>query len=124
MQHQQIKAEVFQAFEKVYDSAAFSGGRFVEEFEGNFAAFCNTKYAVGVNNGTSALQLAILALGIGPGDEVIVPANTFIASAWGVSYSGSLANFDLSILYSILYQSLCCLYLAAVTAIHEVSINY
>lgn len=92
-QHQQIKAEIFEAFERVYDSAAFSGGNFVEEFEQAFAAFCNTKYAVGLNNGTSALQLAILALGIGPGDEVIVPANTFIATAWGVSYSGAKPVF-------------------------------
>lgn len=92
-QHQQIKEEVFHAFEKVYDNAAFSGGTFVEEFEQNFASFCGTKYAVGVNNGTSALQLAIIALGIGKGDEVIVPSNTFIATAWGVSYSGATPVF-------------------------------
>lgn len=88
-QHVQVKKEIFEAFERVYDSAAFSGGQFVEEFEASFASFCKTRYAVGVNNGTSALQLAIIALGIGPGDEVIVPANTFIATAWGVSYSGA-----------------------------------
>lgn len=92
-QHQQIKAEVFEAFDKVYESAAFSGGRFVEEFEEDFASFCETKYAVGLNNGTSALQLAIITLGIGEGDEVIVPANTFIATAWGVSYSGATPVF-------------------------------
>ncbi len=92
-QHQQIKKEVFEAFEKVYDSTAFSGGPFVEEFEKNFATFCHTTYAVGVNNGTSALHLAMLALGIGPGDEVIVPANTFIATAWGVSYAGAKPVF-------------------------------
>jgi len=92
-QHRQIKQEVFEVFEKVYDNAAFSGGVFVEEFEQNFAAFCNTKYAVGVNNGTSALYLAMLALGIGAGDEVIIPANTFIATAWGVSYTGATPVF-------------------------------
>ena len=92
-QHQQLKQEIFQAFERVYDNTAFSGGRFVEDFEQSFAAFCLTKYAVGVNNGTSALQLAIIALGIGAGDEVIVPANTFIATAWGVSYSGAKPVF-------------------------------
>jgi hypothetical protein len=54
----------------------------VEEFEKDFAAFCNTRYAVGVNNGTTALHIAMLALGIGNGDEVIIPANTFIATAW------------------------------------------
>ena len=46
-----------------------------------------TSYAIGVNNGTTALHLAMLALGIGPGDEVIIPANTFIATAWGISYT-------------------------------------
>src|SRR5436190_22404628 len=92
-QHQQIKKEVFEAFEKVYENTAFSGGPFVETFEKSFAQFCGTKYAVGVNNGTSALHLAMLALGIGPGDEVIVPANTFIATAWGVSYTGATPVF-------------------------------
>jgi len=92
-QHQQIKKEVFEAFEKVYDQTAFSGGPFVEEFEKDFAAFCGTKYAVGVNNGTTAIHLAMLALGIGHGDEVIIPANTFIATAWGVSYTGAVPVF-------------------------------
>ncbi len=92
-QHQQIKKEVFEAFEKVYEQTAFSGGPFVEEFEKAFAAFCKTKYAVGVNNGTTALHLAMLALGIGAGDEVIIPANTFIATAWGVSYTGATPVF-------------------------------
>ncbi|HMW26544.1 MAG TPA: aminotransferase class I/II-fold pyridoxal phosphate-dependent enzyme, partial [Ferruginibacter sp.] len=92
-QHQQIKKEVFEAFEKVYEKTAFSGGPFVEEFEKSFAAFCGTKYAIGLNNGTSALHLALLALGIGAGDEVIIPANTFIATAWGVSYTGATPVF-------------------------------
>jgi dTDP-4-amino-4,6-dideoxygalactose transaminase len=92
-QHQQIKKEVFEAFEKVYDQTAFSGGPFVEEFEKSFASFCETSYAVGVNNGTTALHLAMLALGIGAGDEVIIPANTFIATAWGVSYTGAVPVF-------------------------------
>jgi dTDP-4-amino-4,6-dideoxygalactose transaminase len=92
-QHQQIREEVFAAFVRVYDQTAFSGGSFVEEFETAFARFCQTRFAVGVNNGTSALHLAMLALGIGPGDEVIVPANTFIATAWGVSYSGATPVF-------------------------------
>ena len=92
-QHQQIKEEVFAVFEKVYENTAFSGGSFVESFEKDFAQFCDTKYAIGVNNGTSALHLAMLALGIGAGDEVIVPANTFIATAWGVSYAGATPVF-------------------------------
>lgn len=92
-QHKQIKKEIFEAFEKVYENTAFSGGPFVEEFEKNFATFCGTKYAIGVNNGTVALHLAMLALGIGEGDEVIVPANTFIATAWGVTHAGAIPVF-------------------------------
>src|SRR3954466_10632756 len=92
-QQEQVKKEVFEAFERVYDNTAFSGGPFVAEFEDRFAEFVHAKYAVGVNNGTSALHLAMLALGIGPGDEVIVPANTFIATAWGVSHAGATPVF-------------------------------
>lgn len=92
-QHQTIKAEIFEAFEKVYENTAFSGGPFVDKFENEFATFCDTKFAIGVNNGTSALHLAMLALGIGAGDEVIVPANTFIATAWGVSHAGATPVF-------------------------------
>ncbi len=92
-QHDSLKAEIFAAFEKVYEKTAFSGGPFVEQFENEFAAFCGTKSAIGVNNGTSALHLAMLALGIGPGDEVIIPANTFIATAWGVSHAGATPVF-------------------------------
>ena len=92
-QHQLIKNEIFAAFEKVYEQTAFSGGPFVAEFEKDFAEFCGTGFAIGLDNGTSALQLALLALGIGTGDEVIVPANTFIATAWGVSYTGAIPVF-------------------------------
>jgi len=92
-QHLQIRQEVFEAFEKVYDQTAFSGGPFVEKFEKEFADFCQVPHAIGVNNGTSALHLAMLALGIGPGDEVILPANTFIATAWGISYAGATPVF-------------------------------
>lgn len=92
-QHQQVKKEIFEAFEKVYENTAFSGGPFVEEFEKSFAQYSGTKYAVGLNNGTTALHLALLALGVGHGDEVIIPANTFIATAWGVSYTGATPVF-------------------------------
>jgi dTDP-4-amino-4,6-dideoxygalactose transaminase len=92
-QHQSVKKEIFQLFEKVYDQTAFSGGSFVAEFEQKFSAFSGTDYAIGVSNGTIALHLAVLALGIGPGDEVILPANTFIATAWGVSHAGATPVF-------------------------------
>jgi len=92
-QHQELKKEIFEAFERVYDATAFSSGPFVEEFENAFAAYLGTAWAVGVSNGTVALHLAMRALGIGPGDEVIVPANTFIATAWGVSHAGATPVF-------------------------------
>jgi dTDP-4-amino-4,6-dideoxygalactose transaminase len=92
-QHQQVKSEIFVAFEKVYEITAFSGGSFVKEFENSFAEYSECNYTVGVNNGTSAIQLALLALGIGNGDEVIIPANTFIATAWGVTHVGAIPVF-------------------------------
>ncbi len=92
-QHDQIKKEIFEAFEKVYEKTAFSGGPFVEEFEKSFASYTGSTYAVGVSNGTIALHLAMLTLGIGAGDEVIIPANTFIATAWGVSHAGATPVF-------------------------------
>jgi dTDP-4-amino-4,6-dideoxygalactose transaminase len=92
-QHQQIKAEVFELFEKVYDRTAFSGGPFVEEFENNFADYTETEFAIAVSNGTTALHLAMMALNIGQGDEVIMPANTFIATAWGASHAGAIPVF-------------------------------
>ncbi|MFN0031533.1 MAG: DegT/DnrJ/EryC1/StrS family aminotransferase [Flavobacteriales bacterium] len=92
-QHKQVKEEIFAAWEKVYEHTAFSGGPFVEAFEKSFAEYTGTKYTVGVNNGTTALHLAMLALGIGTGDEVIVPADTFIATAWGVSHAGATPVF-------------------------------
>lgn len=92
-QHKQIKQEIFEAFEKVYERTAFSGGPFVEEFEKTFAQYIGSKYAVGVSNGTIAIHLAMLALNIGAGDEVIIPANTFIATAWGVSHAGATPVF-------------------------------
>ncbi len=92
-QYLQIRQEVLAATEKVFSDTAFSGGPYVESFEKNFAAFCGTKYAAGVNNGTTALHLAMLALGIKQGDEVLLPANTFIATAWCVSYVNATPVF-------------------------------
>jgi dTDP-4-amino-4,6-dideoxygalactose transaminase len=92
-QNKQVKSEIFELFEKVFDNTAFSGGTFVEEFEKNFAQYAEAKFALGVSNGTTALHLAMLALGIGAGDEVIIPANTFIATAWGVSHASATPVF-------------------------------
>lgn len=70
-----------------------SAGKFVSRFEEMFAEFCNARYAVATSNGTAALHLALLSLGIGPGDEVIVPSLTFIATANAVTYTGARAVF-------------------------------
>ena len=74
------------AIREVIESNAFAGGPFVERFEKEFAAYCGSKYAIGVGNGTDALWLALLALGIGEGDEVITVPNTFIATVEAIAY--------------------------------------
>jgi dTDP-4-amino-4,6-dideoxygalactose transaminase len=74
------------AIREVIESSAFAGGPFVERFEEEFAAYCGSKYAIGVGNGTDALWLTLLALGIGEGDEVITVPNTFIATAEAITY--------------------------------------
>lgn len=88
-QYQSIKDEVTKAIEGVLDKTNFILGDAVFEFEQKFAAYCDSKYAVGVASGTDALHLAVKALGIGPGDEVITAANTFVATVLGISYAGA-----------------------------------
>ncbi|NND08750.1 MAG: DegT/DnrJ/EryC1/StrS family aminotransferase [Saprospiraceae bacterium] len=88
-QYSQLKQEIYDSIEAVFEASAFTAGPFVQEFEHQFAKYCNTQGAVGVSSGTSALHLALRCLGVGPGDEVIVPANTFIASAWAPIYMGA-----------------------------------
>lgn len=88
-----IKPAIKKAFDKVYQDVAFSGGKYVAVFENKFKKYIGTKYALGVANGTAALHLALLALSVGPKDEVIVPANTFIATAWSVSYVEAVPVF-------------------------------
>ena len=92
-QNAQVKDEIFNVYEEVFKNTAFSSGPFVAEFEEKFAKFCDTDFAIGVNSGTSALHLALIALGVKEGDEVILPANTFIATAWAVSYVNATPVF-------------------------------
>jgi len=92
-QYESIKDEINGAIQKVLDSCAFAGGPFVEEFEENFAKFCQVKHCVGVGSGTEALWLALLGLGVGPGDEVITVPNTFIATAEAISFCGGTPVF-------------------------------
>ena len=87
------KKEYLEAIQRVCEETAFSGGKYADQFDREFARYINVPYAQGVNSGTSALHCAMSALGIGEGDEVIVPANTYIATAWGVSYTGATPIF-------------------------------
>lgn len=87
------REEYLKAIEDVCRETAFSGGRYADNFDREFAEYVGSRYACGVNNGTSALHCAMLALSVGEGDEVIVPANTYIATAWGVSYTGATPVF-------------------------------
>lgn len=87
--HNPLKAEITQAFEKVYDSHWYIMGNSLKEFEKNYAHYSKTNYSIGVANGLDALIISLKALNIGPGDEVIVPSNTYIASWLSVSYVGA-----------------------------------
>jgi dTDP-4-amino-4,6-dideoxygalactose transaminase len=89
----EVRAEVDAAFARVLDGGRFIGGEHVERFEAEWADRCATTEAVAVGNGTDALQLALQALGIGPGDEVVVPTNTFIATAEAVALAGATVRF-------------------------------
>src|SRR5438046_7734531 len=91
--HEPIRAELMAAIGEVIDSSAFAGGPFVAKFEEDFAAFCGSSYAIGVGNGTDALWLSLLALGIGPGDEVITAPMTFMATAEAISFCGAKPVF-------------------------------
>ncbi len=91
--YNRYKDEFMEAISAVCEKTAFSGGEFADRFDKEFADYIGVKAAAGVNNGTSALQLAMHALDVGPGDEVIVPANTYIATAWAVHYTGATPVF-------------------------------
>ena len=88
-QHSQIEDELVETFARLLRSSAFTLGAEVEQFEAQFAQYCETQHCVGLSSGTAALTLMLRAYGIGPGDEVIVPAHTFIASALAVAHVGA-----------------------------------
>ena len=85
----ELKANLMSAFERVLDSGWFILGKECERFEAAFAEYCGVKHCIGVGNGLEALHLILRAAGIGPGDEVIVPSNTYIATWLAVSYAGA-----------------------------------
>lgn len=90
---QDVQAELDAAWRDVTGASAFVGGPHLERFEQEWAAYCSTTHALGVGNGTDAIELALLALGVGPGHEVVVPANTFIATAEAVVATGAVPHF-------------------------------
>ncbi len=91
--HNQIQEEMQQAFQRVYNSQWFIQGQELAQFEIEYAKLTHTKFSVGVSNGLDALILALRALNIGSGDEVIVPSNTYIATALAVSHVGATPVF-------------------------------
>ena len=92
-QYRTIQAELAPAMQEILDSCAFIGGPAQDRFEKHFAEYCGTRFAVGVGNGTDALWLAMLALDVGAGDEVITASNTFMATAEAISYCGATPVF-------------------------------
>lgn len=93
VQHEPLMPELLEAFRQVTEASAFAGGPFVGRFEAEFAAFCQSRYALGVGSGTDALWLSLLALGVGPGDEVITTPNSFMATAEAISLCGARPVF-------------------------------
>ena len=94
----ELNSELRAAFERVFERSWYIGGEEGKAFEKGFAEYCGSKYCVGTGNGLDALMLILKALGIGADDEVIVPANTYIATALAVTYTGAkpvLAEPDL-----------------------------
>src|SRR5438270_4774681 len=88
-QYRELQEQLDAAYHRVAESGRFILGPEVEQFESEFAAYCGAEHCVGAGNGPDALHLILRAAGIGPGDEVIVPSNTYIASWLAVSYAGA-----------------------------------
>ena len=92
-QYEGIKEEIDKAIAEVISKTAFVGGPFLDSFEKAFAEFCQVKHCVGVGNGTDALFISLKTLGIGPGDEVITAANSFIATSEAITMTGAKVAF-------------------------------
>ena len=92
-QSAEVAAEVLPAWKRLFESAGFIGGSEIDAFEHEYAEYIGVEHVIGVSNGTDALELAYRAVGVGPDDEVIMPANTFIATAEAVSRIGAVPVF-------------------------------
>ena len=91
--HSELAVEIDAAIDRVRDAEFYILGNELENFEQEYAKYCGTRFAIGCGNGLDAINLSLKALGIGEGDEVIVPAHTFVATALAVSYTGALPVF-------------------------------
>src|SRR5437660_3122042 len=92
-QYNSIRTEVLSALEEICESSRFAQGPATSNFEAQFGSYCGVDHCVSVNSGTSALHLALRCLNVGPGDEVVTVAMTFIATAWAISYIGAKPVF-------------------------------
>jgi dTDP-4-amino-4,6-dideoxygalactose transaminase len=91
--HVELEEELVSVFRRALNSAGFVGGPMVEQFEKEFAQFCEVEYCVGVGNGTDALRFALIAAGVQPGDTVVTVPNTFIATTEAISQAGARPDF-------------------------------
>src|SRR3989454_3525328 len=91
--HRELREELRSVFETALDTAGFVGGPVVQEFERDFAEFCDSKVCVGMASGTDALRFALIAAGVQPGDTVVTVANTFIATTEAISQAGARPDF-------------------------------
>src|SRR5215813_11794938 len=92
-QYAAIRDEVHTVIQNVLEECTFASGSTVAAFEDAFAHYCGVRHCIGVNSGTSALHLALIACGVGPGDEVITVPMTFVATSWAISYVGARPVF-------------------------------
>jgi dTDP-4-amino-4,6-dideoxygalactose transaminase len=111
--YEEIQGEIDSSIKRVLESGWYVLGEEVERFESEYAQYCHAKYCVGLGNGLEALHLGLLALGVGPGDEVIVPSNTYIATWLAVSQCGAIPvpvepneyhNIDVSKIESVITE--------------------
>ncbi|CAN5160124.1 DegT/DnrJ/EryC1/StrS family aminotransferase [soil metagenome] len=98
LQHDALKDEIDSAIQSVFKDSSFVLGPALQKFETEFAKYCQVDHCIGLNSGTAALHLALLAMGVGPGDQVITAANSFIATAEAISFCGAEPRFVDSLL--------------------------
>ena len=89
LQYKNYRKEIIKAFDKISLKGNYILGKDLKAFEKEFASFCGTRFAIGLGNGSDAITFSLISLNIGKGDEVIIPANSFVATAWTVANTGA-----------------------------------